>query len=135
MVFDTNIIVAYVRRQQRLPARTVLPVVVVGELKAFALKSNWGYQRVAFSGHIIESYPVAFVRQNLTDFYARLDAYSQGKLLGQPLPAGLTSRNMGKNDIWIAVTALDLDMPLHTADNDFDHLPPLGLQLVKEPPR
>lgn len=135
MVFDTNIIVAHVRRQQRLPARTVLPVVVVGELKAFALKGNWGYQRVAFLERIFDEYPIATVGDHLTDLYARVDAYSQGKLLGQPLPNGLTSRNMGKNDIWIAVTALDLDMPLHTADNDFDHLPPLGLQLVKEPLR
>ena len=69
------------------------------------------------------------------NLYARVDAYSQGKLLGQPLPAGLSARNMGKNDLWIAATALDLDLPQHTADNDFDHLPALGLQLVKEQPR
>lgn len=42
---------------------------------------------------------------------------------------------MGKNDLWIAATALDLDLPLHTADNDFDHSPPLGLALIKEPSR
>lgn len=135
VVCDTNFVIAHIRRRQLLPARAILPVVVVGELKAFALKSNWGYQRVAFLGHIIESYPVAFVRQNLTDLYARLDAYSQGKLLGQPPPAGMSARNMGKNDLWIAATALDLDLPLHTADHDFDHLPALGLQLVKELPQ
>lgn len=135
MVCDTNLVIAHIRRRQLLPVRAILPVVVVGELKAFALKSNWGYQRVAFLQHIIESYPVAFVRQNFTDYYARLDAYSQGKLLGQPLPAGMSARNMGKNDLWIAATALDLDLPLHTADNDFDHLPALGLQLVKELPQ
>lgn len=49
------------------------------------------------------------------------------------MPAGLSARNMGKNDLWIAATALYLDLPLHTTDNDFDHLPPLGLVLVKEP--
>lgn len=42
---------------------------------------------------------------------------------------------MGKNDLWIAATALDLGLPLHTADNNFDHLTGMGLQLVKEPPR
>lgn len=114
--------------------RAILPVIVVGELKAFALKSNWGYQRVAFLQHLLESYPVVAVTEDLTDLYARVDAYSQGKLPGQPLPAGFTARNMGKNDLWIAATALDLGLPLHTADNDSDHLPRLGVVLVKEPP-
>ena len=134
MVFDTNVVIAHVRRYQRLPARAVLPFVVAGELKAFALKTNWGYQRVSFLEHILDEYPIAVIGQVLPDIYARLDAYSQGKLLGQPLPKGMSARNMGKNDLWIAATALDLDMPLHTVDNDFDHLLPTGLQLVKERP-
>ncbi len=54
---------------------------------------------------------------------------------GQPLPVGMTARNMGKNDLWIAATAWYLDLLLHTADNDFDHLPALGLVVVKELPR
>ena len=117
-----------------LPLRAVLPVIVVGELKAFALRNSWGVRRVAFLQHLIDKYPIADVGPHLTDFYARLDAYSQGKLPGQPLPRGMSARNMGKNDLWIAATALDLEMPLHTADNDFDHLLPIGLQLVKEQP-
>ena len=43
----------------------------------------------------------------------------------------MSARNMGKNDLWIAATALYFDMVLHTTDNDFDHLPPLGLRLIK----
>jgi hypothetical protein len=31
--------------------------------------------------------------------YARIDAYSQGKLEGKPLPIGVSARNMGKNDL------------------------------------
>ncbi|WP_310396210.1 PIN domain-containing protein [Hymenobacter sp.] len=132
MVFDTNAVIAHIRRKQLLPARAVLPVVVVGELRAFVLKSNWGYQRVAFLEYLFGQYPVVAIIEDLTNLYAHVDAYSQGKLIGQPLPTGLTARNMGKNDLWIAATALDLDMPLHTADHDFDHLLPLGLILVKE---
>ncbi|MDO7874055.1 PIN domain-containing protein [Hymenobacter sp. ASUV-10] len=133
MVFDTNAVIAHVRRQQRLPVRAVLPIVVIGELKAFALKSNWGYQRVEFLEYLLEECPAVAIIDSMTDLYARLDAYSQGKLSGLPLPYGLTARNMGKNDLWIAATALYLDMPLHTADKDFDHLLPLGLTLVREP--
>ena len=67
----------------------------------------------------------------LTDMYANIDAYSQGKLKKQPLSTGLSARNMGKNDLWIATTALYFDIELHTTDDDFDHLSAYGLQLVK----
>lgn len=52
--------------------------------------------------------------------YGDIDAYSQGKLIGKPL--GKSSRNMGKNDIWIAATASVYDMTLITSDKDFQHL-------------
>ncbi|OWP61451.1 hypothetical protein CDA63_19315 [Hymenobacter amundsenii] len=132
VVFDTNIVIAHLRRQQQLPLRAVLPFAVVGELEAFALKADWGYQKVAFLRQLLERYPLVGFVPELASLYARLDAYSQGRLRGQPLPSGLSARNMGKNDLWIAATALYLDLPLHTTDNDFDHLPPLGLVLVKE---
>jgi len=133
MVFDTNLVIQHIRQQEALPARSVLPVVVVGELEAFALKSDWGYQKVAFMQALFERYPIVHIITELASIYGRIDAYSQGKLKGQPLPLGMTARNMGKNDLWIAATSLYLDMPLHTADNDFDHLPAYGLRLVKHP--
>lgn len=54
--------------------------------------------------------------------YGEIDAFSQGKLKGQPLPAGLSSRNMGKNDLWIAVSAAATVATLLTTDKDFKHL-------------
>lgn len=38
---------------------------------------------------------------------------------------------MGKNDIWIASIALYYALELWSFDNDFDHLTPLGLKLIK----
>jgi predicted nucleic acid-binding protein len=133
VVFDTNLVITHLRRQQLLPLRVLLPFAVVGELEAFVLKADWGYQKVAFLTRIFERHPLVSFVPELTGLYARLDAYSQGKLRGQPLPPGMSARNMGKNDLWIAATALYLNQPLHTTDNDFDHLPALGLVLVKEP--
>ncbi|MFC6225599.1 type II toxin-antitoxin system VapC family toxin [Hymenobacter artigasi] len=49
----------------------------------------------------------------------------------EPLPTGMSARNMGKNDLWIAATALFFELELHTADKDFDHLTPLGLKVVR----
>jgi len=131
MVFDTNLIIEHVRRRERLPATAIIPMVVAGELEAFALKADWGYQKVTFLQTILDYYPLVEVSKALINLYASVDAFSQGKLRSMPLPFGISSRNMGKNDIWIAATALYFDMELHTADNDFDHLPLIGLLLVK----
>lgn len=59
---------------------------------------------------------------DLIDRYAEIDAYSQGKLADKPLPGGMSSRNMGKNDIWIAATASVTKSVLVTTDTDFEHL-------------
>lgn len=112
----------------------MLPIVVIGEIEAFALKADWGAQKLDFMRDMLEHYPPVDITSNLIRYYAEIDAFSQGQLVGYAL--GTSSRNMGKNDgsgrpIWIAATALYLDMELHTTDNDFDHLPTLGLRLVK----
>ncbi len=130
MIFDTNLIIHHVREKKRLPGQAVIPMVVVGEFKAFALKSDWGYQKVTFLQSLLDHYPSVEVSLELTELYAELDAYSQGKLISQPLPTGLSARNMGKNDLWIAATAMYFDFTLHTTDNDFNHLPPYGLRLA-----
>lgn len=105
-------------------------MVVVEEVRAFALKANWGYQKVSHMEYLLQQHPVAEVTAILTKLYANVDAYSQGKLKSQPLPMGVSARNMGKNDLWIAVIALYFDEELHTTDNDFNHLPLYGQRLV-----
>ncbi len=60
--------------------------------------------------------------RSIISAYARIDAYSQGKLPENPLPQRMTSRNMGKNDVWIAATAHAANATLVTTDHDFDHL-------------
>jgi hypothetical protein len=40
MIFDTNLIIRHVRLRQALPAQVIIPIVVAGELEAFALKSD-----------------------------------------------------------------------------------------------
>ena len=132
MIYDTNYIIHHIRRDLPLDNRLIIPIVVVGELEAFALKADWGYQKLTRLQQILDSYPIADIDRDLTRVYAQVDAYSQNKLKSLLLPEGLTARNMGKNDLWIAATALYLDMKLHTSDNDFDHLLTFGLQLIKK---
>ncbi len=54
--------------------------------------------------------------------YGIIDAYSQGKLKEKPLPKGMSVRNMGKNDLWIAASAMASKATLLTTDKDFEHL-------------
>jgi|GEM_PF-5180033 len=67
---------------------------------------------------ISDRFGVIEVNADLMPFYAQLDAYSWGKLHTQPLLPGTSARNMGKNDLWIAATALYFDVELHTNDKD-----------------
>lgn len=129
MGFDTNPIIAHIRRHKALPPRALIPVIVVGELEAFALKADWGHRKVSFMRSLFERYPIVEITKEITIVYAQIDAYSQGRLYGKPLPQGLSARNMGRNDIWIAAIALYLGIALRTTDLDFNHLTALGLQL------
>lgn len=130
-LLDTNVLINLIRSKALLPSSSGISIITVGELKAFAVKRNWGYQKRAALEKIFGEIPILGIEPSLTDVYATIDAYSQGVLLSDPLPPGVTARNMGKNDIWIAATALFYDAELHTSDNDFDHLPAIGLKLKK----
>lgn len=131
VLFDTNLLIGRIRRRKPLPEEVIISVIVAGEVAAFALKADWGYQKVDFMQQLLRYHPLLEISRIFTLPYARLDAYSQGKLKAHPLPPGLTARNMGKNDLWIAASALYFDVELHTSDNDFDHLGPIDLRVVK----
>ncbi len=60
------------------------------------------------------------LEEMLLERYAEIDAFSQGRLEEKPLTG--SSRNMGKNDLWIAATASVLNATLITTDKDFQHL-------------
>ena len=131
MILDTNVVIQHIRKQISISSCAVLPIVVVGELEAFALKSDWGYQKVISLNTILETIPIADIDREITQTYAKVDAYSQGKLKSVPLPLDMSARNMGKNDLWIAAVSLYFDFELHSVDNDFDHLINFGLKLIK----
>jgi len=85
------------------------------------LQNNWGAKRIAYVEQFLKEFIVIDVRYNdLLNAYAEIDAFSQGKLAQKPL--GTSSRNMGKNDLWIAATAHIMNARLITMDKDFQHL-------------
>lgn len=141
-LFDTNILVHYVRRSPLVtqieadfkpasPEHTVLIAVVsLGEIQSLAIQNNWGGKRMGVLNEILKEYLVADINSaDVIQRYAEIDAFSQGKLADKPL--GMTSRNMTKNDLWIAAVASVLDATLITTDSDFDHLNRAFINLVK----
>ena len=141
-LLDTNILLIYVRGnsitrkiEEDLQLLTgdnqlVISVVTVGEIKSLAIKNNWGKNKINKLGQLLNKFIVADINvENITERYAEIDAYSQGKL---PHKKGsFSARNMGKNDLWIAATGSVLQIVILTTDGDFDHLAGEYIKLKK----
>ena len=132
-IFDTNILLIYFRNKNLVryidekynplsfQKKPVISVVSLGEIKSIALKNGWGNNQQTKLLQLTNRFLIADINtKSIINRYAELDAFSQGKLKNKPL--GESSRNMGKNDLWIAATASILDIPLITTDKDFIHL-------------
>ena len=137
-LLDTNILIHLIRRSEKAlqierdfqlfsPENILfISAVTKGELLSFAKQSEWGLpkmQRLREVLQTVSGIPITS-ESPLMDAYADIDAFSQGKHPEYDLPPGLSARNMGKNDLWIASTAFLLDIPLLTTDADFEHLHP-----------
>jgi len=138
-LLDTNIILLSIRggndwadRRDTLglnESANFISVVTLGELWSLSHQNNWGDQRVREMEKILIEFIVIDINSEvIIQRYAEIDAFSQNKLKGKPL--GNTSRNMGKNDLWIAASASALGLILLTTDRDFDHLSPDYLTIV-----
>lgn len=132
-LLDTNIIVHLVRdsalahklKKEYLifdqPQRPLISVVTEGELESFALQNEWGKNKYReLDRYLTEFLNVDIKIKTIINRYAEIDAFSQNKLKDRPL--GVSARNMGKNDLWIAATASILNATLLTTDKDFNHL-------------
>jgi tRNA(fMet)-specific endonuclease VapC len=134
-LLDTGILLGYVRgagyadyveRKFGLSQAANIPLVSIvskGEIYSLAIQLGWGEQKRQELDNLLRRIPSVDINTDrIIQRYAEIDAYSQGKDPVKPLPPGLTSRNMGKNDLWIAATASVLRAILLTTDKDFDHL-------------
>lgn len=85
------------------------------------MKNKWGKKKIDRIFKFLEDFVVTDINSEaVIKAYGEIDAYSQGKLAHKPL--GNSSRNMGKNDLWIAATGHVTDAKLITSDQDFVHL-------------
>lgn len=118
------------------PNVSLVSVVSKGEIYSLAIQLGWGTQKKEALDELLRRVPAVDINTDrIIRRYAEIDAYSQGKDRTRPLPNGMSSRNVGKNDIWIAATSSVLNATLMTTDRDFDHLNNVFLNVVYINPR
>ncbi|MCG8327616.1 MAG: PIN domain-containing protein [Chitinophagales bacterium] len=133
ILLDTNLILLYSRESEiskrieneydlfSKSNQLSISIVTLGELDALTKKLGLGPKRKERIKNTVAN--IAKVRLNIKeiiDRYGDIDAFSQGKL--KEKRGIFSSRNMGKNDLWIAATASVFNLKLFTTDKDFDHL-------------
>jgi tRNA(fMet)-specific endonuclease VapC len=130
-LIDTNLLLLKLRQDIRwdnvyndsnLNSTTnFMSVVTLGELHSLALQNNWGSQKKDSLSILPQQFIITDINiMSIITRYAEIDAFSRGKLKDRPL--NMTSRTMGKNDLWIAATASIMNLTLLTTDFDFKHL-------------
>jgi predicted nucleic acid-binding protein len=135
-VFDTNILVHYIRQSdvfQQIQTRfspfapdnqPVISVVTLGEIRSFAGQNDWGEKRLAkLEALLREFYVVDILPGEIIDRYVEIDLFSQAK---HPLQiANFTARNMGKTTFGLqpqhlcSVPNYSLPMPILSTSQAF----------------
>ena len=143
-IWDTSILLHFIRESAfftrlnedyRLISsanQSAISFITAGEILSLKYQLNWGdkkTQKLDEAFRLIPTLPIQ--RKSILQAYALIDAYSQGKLNPKPLPDGMTARNMGKNDIWIAATAHVTEATIITLDTDFDHLNHVFINVIR----
>jgi tRNA(fMet)-specific endonuclease VapC len=132
-VLDTNILIHAIKESSVFTAleseysffestnSAFISSVTIGELYSFALQNKWGVKRWSKINLLLKKMkPIPVESENLIMSYAQIDAFSNGN---HPVfTLGMSARNMGKNDLWIAATTLFTKSTLITTDKDFNHL-------------
>ena len=107
----------------------MVSVVAWGEILSLATRNGWGERRMSELDRLNELFLITDIYdEKIIHRYAEIDAFSEGRLQSNPL--GMSARNMGKNDLWIAATASVLGLTLLTTDKDFHHLDGVYLDLA-----
>jgi tRNA(fMet)-specific endonuclease VapC len=101
--------------------RPFVSVVSLAEMRVLAETNGWGdAKRNALDAAFRSLTVVNISHPRVIDAYVKLDLHARSHPLG--------ARRMGKNDLWIAATAVAADAILLTTDKDFDYLIPSHVQ-------
>ena len=118
VLVDTNVVVAYFRGDKVLQPHFAgltpmyLPWVVLGELHFGAQRAQRRQEQLAYIRDLLTFAVVLFPDLDTTVVYGEVKA--ELAQLGKPIP---------DNDLWIAATARQHDLPLATRDAHFAQVP------------
>lgn len=135
-ILDTNILMAYLKANNRLytkvseenklnddDALIMISAITKGEIRSLAMQNRLGERRLETLNKLLNLLITIDVSGNneiLLNAYAEIDSYS---LKRHPTKTYTGSaKPMGKNDMWIAATALAVNATLLTTDGKFMHL-------------
>ena len=99
------------------------------------MQQKWGDERCLKLNTFLDNVTCIDISNSdtsLLDSYAKIDAFSKRK--GTDSMGNLlndSAKTIGKNDLWIGATAHTLNVPLMTADGDFDHLQKTFIEIIK----
>jgi tRNA(fMet)-specific endonuclease VapC len=123
-LLDTNIVLALMRSNplgrfiettyglRAALNRSLISVATVGEMLSLARQFDWGKTKVTDLEALLNQLVwIDINHPQILDAYGELD--HECRKVGRP---------MGKNDVWIAASALVSGATLLTTDIDFDHL-------------
>lgn len=135
-VLDTNLVLAFQKANQNLIEKVIsendlnapdavlmISAITKGELLSIALQNNWGENKRQRLKQILDSLIVLDIGGDdevLLNAYAEIDAFCKKRHPTKKLKG--SAKPMGKNDLWIAATALATNSTLLTADGKFQHI-------------
>ena len=132
-VLDTNVVLFYLKdsktkqfvEKQFGPFKkgntAIISIVTIGEIGVLARRNGWGDNRIKIVEKLYDKLVIVDINsQDIIDAYIDVDSFSEGKHPTKKYKN--SSRNMGKNDVWIAATTIVTGSELITSDKDFDHL-------------
>ncbi|MGN6802892.1 MAG: PIN domain-containing protein [Ginsengibacter sp.] len=135
-ILDTNILMAYFKANNSLytkvsnenklndeDALIMISAITKGEIRSLALQNKWGERKLETLNNLLNlliTIDIAGNNEILMNAYAEIDAYSLKRHPAKQLSG--SAKPMGKNDMWIAATALAAKATLLTTDGKFMHL-------------
>jgi len=135
-ILDTNILMAYLKANNNLYTKVsnenrlndedafiMISAITKGEIQSLAMQNKWGERKLETLNKLLNLLITVDVSGNdqiLMNAYAEIDSYSLQRHPAKRLPG--SAKPMGKNDMWIAATALAAKATLLTTDGKFMHL-------------
>ena len=119
IIYADNDLAPYYRERIR-GEHAAISFQTLEELRFGAIKNGWGQGRMNELESHIDQYEVVWPSPDLVEACAALRAERER-----------AGRRLDTADAWIAATAIMLECPLATHDNDFDGIP--NLEIIKRP--